>query len=56
MILSIDNTEVTDASSSRPRSPRLDKAKPVSVLVRRGEWVNFCDPPDPLTSGTADAR
>ncbi len=41
IIVSIDNVEVTDAKQFAAISGKVDKAKPVSVLVRRGDAVNF---------------
>ena len=41
VILSIDNTEVTDAKQFESVAGKLDKARAISVLVRRGEWVNY---------------
>lgn len=41
VILSIDNAEVTDAKAFTAAAARADKNKPVTVLVRRGEWVNY---------------
>lgn len=41
VILAIDNTEVTSARQFEAVVSRLDRSKPVTVLVRRGEWVNY---------------
>jgi serine protease Do len=41
VILSIDNVEVTDAKQFANIASRADKAKPVSLLVRRGETTNY---------------
>ena len=41
VILSIDNTEVMSARQFGAVVAKLDKSRPVSVLVRRGEWVNY---------------
>ena len=41
VLLSIDNTEITGAKQFDAVVGKLDKAKPVTVLVRRGEWVNY---------------
>ena len=41
VILSIDNTEVNSAKQFESVVAKLDKARPVSVLVRRSEWVNY---------------
>jgi serine protease Do len=41
VILSIDNVEVTDAKQFANLAGKADKAKPVSLLVRRGETTNY---------------
>jgi serine protease Do len=41
IVLSIDNTEVSSAQQFGAIVTKLDKTKPVSVLIRRGEWVNY---------------
>jgi serine protease Do len=41
VILSIDNTEVTDSKQFGTLVGKLDKARPVSVLVRRGEFTSY---------------
>jgi serine protease Do len=41
VILSVDNAEVTDAKQFAATSAKLEKARAVSLLVRRGEWVNY---------------
>ncbi|MFN3630700.1 MAG: DegQ family serine endoprotease [Casimicrobiaceae bacterium] len=41
VILSVDNVEVTDAKQFNATVGKLDRGKPVSVLVRRGEWTNY---------------
>jgi serine protease Do len=41
VILSIDNTEVTDAKQFGTVVGKLDKARAVSVLVRRGEFTSY---------------
>ena len=41
VILTIDNVEVTDAKQFNAQVAKLDKNKPVSVMVRRGEWTNY---------------
>jgi serine protease Do len=41
IILAMDNADVTDAKQFGATAAKLDKAKAVSVLVRRGEWVNY---------------
>ena len=41
VILSVDNAEVTDLRQFATLAARVEKARAVSVLVRRGEWVNY---------------
>jgi serine protease Do len=41
VVLSIDNTEVSDARQFAGLAAKAQKARAVSVLVRRGEWVNY---------------
>ncbi len=41
VILSVDNAEVTDAKQFAATAAKVAKARAVSVLVRRGEWVNY---------------
>ncbi len=41
VILAIDNMEVTSARQFEGIAAKLDKARAVSVLVRRNEWVNY---------------
>jgi serine protease Do len=41
IILSLDNTEITGARQFESVVAKADKGKPVNVLVRRGEWVNY---------------
>jgi serine protease Do len=41
VILSIDNTEVADTKQFAAIASKAEKARAVSVLVRRGEWVNY---------------
>jgi serine protease Do len=41
VILSIDNTEVTDSKQFATLAGKAEKSRAVSVLVRRGEWVNY---------------
>lgn len=41
VILSIDNTQVVDVKQFAALVGKLDKAKAVTLLVRRGEWVNY---------------
>jgi serine protease Do len=41
VILSIDNTEIADAKQFSTVATKAEKAKSVSVLVRRGDWTNY---------------
>jgi serine protease Do len=41
VILALDNTEVTDARQFATIAARVEKARAVSVMVRRGEWTNY---------------
>ncbi len=41
VILSVDNTEVLDVKQFNAAVQKARKEKPLSVLVRRGEWVNY---------------
>ncbi|MDP1690453.1 MAG: DegQ family serine endoprotease [Burkholderiaceae bacterium] len=41
VIITLDNTEVSDAKQFNALVAKADKAKPVSVMVRRGEWTNY---------------
>jgi serine protease Do len=41
VILSVNNTEVGDVKQFQGVVQKADRGKPVSVLVRRGEWVNY---------------
>jgi serine protease Do len=41
VVLSIDNAEVTDAKQFATLAAKAEKARAISVLVRRGEWVNY---------------
>jgi serine protease Do len=41
VILSIENTEVTSAKQFEQVASKLDKSKPATLLVRRGDVVNF---------------
>ncbi len=53
VVLSLDNVEVTDAKHFGTLVGKLDKAKPVSVLVRRGEGVQYVViRPSALTHGS----
>ena len=37
----LDNTEVTDTKQFGQLVTKAEKSRAVSVLVRRGEWVNY---------------
>ncbi len=41
VILSVDNTEVSSAKQFATLIGRGERGRPLSVLVRRGEWVNY---------------
>ncbi|HEX6705378.1 MAG TPA: DegQ family serine endoprotease [Albitalea sp.] len=41
VILSLDNTEITSAKQFESVVAKVDKSKPVNVLVKRGDWVNY---------------
>jgi serine protease Do len=41
VILSMDNTEIADSRQFAAVAAKLEKARAVSVLVRRGEWTNY---------------
>ena len=41
IVLSLDNTEIVDAKQFAAVAARAEKSRAVSVLVRRGEWVNY---------------
>jgi len=41
IVLSIDNTEVSSAKQFEQLVAKVDRTKPVTLLVRRGETVNF---------------
>ncbi len=41
VILSIDNVEITDTKQFAGIVAKVEKARAVSVLYRRGEWVNY---------------
>jgi serine protease Do len=41
VIVTMDNVEITDAKQFAALVAKADKSKPISVLVRRGEWTNF---------------
>jgi serine protease Do len=41
IILAVDNSEIADSKQFAAAAAKLDKAKPVSLLVRRGEATNY---------------
>ncbi len=41
IILALDNSEITDAKQFMTLAGKAEKSRTVSVLVRRGEWVNY---------------
>ena len=41
VIVTLDNVEVADAKQFNAQVAKLDKSKPASVMVRRGEWTNY---------------
>ena len=41
LILSVGNTSVSNSKQFEATLAKLDKAKPVTLLVRRGEWVQY---------------
>ncbi len=41
VIVTLDNTEVTDAKQFNALVAKVDKTKPISVMVRRGDWTNY---------------
>jgi serine protease Do len=41
VIQAIDNTDITDVKQFNAMVAKLDKNKPVTALVRRGDWVNY---------------
>jgi serine protease Do len=41
VILALDNTEVNDVKQFLAAAAKVEKARAVSVMVRRGEWVNY---------------
>ena len=41
VILSVDNTEISDSKQFTGIVSKVEKSRAVSVLVRRGEWVNY---------------
>ncbi len=41
VILALDNTEVADVKQFLALAAKAEKSRAVSVMVRRGEWVNY---------------
>ena len=41
VITLMDNAEISDVKQFMALAGKLDKTKPVTVLVRRGDWVNY---------------
>ncbi|MBP6901671.1 MAG: DegQ family serine endoprotease [Burkholderiaceae bacterium] len=41
VILALDNTEVSDVKQFLAVAAKAEKSRAVSVMVRRGEWVNY---------------
>jgi len=41
VVLSMDNTEISDARQFAALAAKAEKTRAVSVLVRRGDWVNY---------------
>ena len=41
IVLSLDNTEISDTRQFATVAARAEKQRAISVLVRRGEWVNY---------------
>jgi len=41
VILSLDNTDITDSKQFATVAVRVEKSRTVSVLVRRGDAVNY---------------
>jgi serine protease Do len=41
VIVTLDNTEVTDAKQFNALVAKVDKTRQISVMVRRGEWTNY---------------
>ena len=41
IIVTLDNSEVTDAKQFNSLVAKADKSRPISVMVRRGEWTNY---------------
>ena len=41
VIFSMDNTEINDVKQFNSVVAKVEKARAVSVMARRGEWVNY---------------
>ncbi len=41
VILALDNTEISDVKQFMAVAAKAEKSRAVSVMVRRGEWVNY---------------
>ncbi len=41
IVLALNNVDVVDSKQFQAASGRLDKSKAATLLVRRGEWVNY---------------
>ncbi|HEY6087927.1 MAG TPA: DegQ family serine endoprotease [Burkholderiaceae bacterium] len=41
VVVTMDNTEVADAKQFNALVAKADKTRPISVMVRRGEWTNY---------------
>jgi len=41
VIVTLDNTEVSDAKQFNALVAKIDKTRQISVMVRRGEWTNY---------------
>ena len=41
VIVTLDNTEVSDAKQFNALVAKVDKTRQISVMVRRGEWTNY---------------
>ncbi len=41
VIVTMDNTEITDSKQFLTIAAKVEKSRAVSVMVRRGEWVNY---------------
>jgi len=41
VILAMDNTELTDTRQFMTIANKAEKARAVSLMVRRGEWTNY---------------